>query len=704
MSRFASLAVLLLCVPLKAEGIQLRWVSGATDVTFSTATRCTLVVQADSTEQGLPSEWRLLWVADTSALAFVPVDSLAACQSATARVWDVEPRSTPEDSTGNALTARFCSAEPGTASMAEWLLDIPGGAHGKLKVVALDRTDSTRVLQSPEVTFNGGVAGDYRALVLSATTVHQSLTFQVSATGVRLAGTEGLSLVSKDGSWQLPLSISSRSDGSITATAQIAAPVPACLLRATAGNAVTTVTCVAADPPPPEPEVTLGDGCEPHYDEKFSYTDSIIPRNVCLVTGGWTPIGWRAFHLFYTRENGRSLLANTKKNIGHATSNDLLNWDWPPDTSAIRTRQGRFDGAHVYAPMVARNGLTYYMFYGGEDEYQVQHIGVATSTDLVNWTQGDSVLDAAVLDQQGAPWFDPNPSGYDRKPQFGDPFVMQDPDVPGDWLLFFTTVASGFAHSDKVVGVATSHGNFESWQHAIPLWNTHHEWMNNFRADSAYVVDAPHAFLRDGKWWLFYMANQDSNWAQSNAYSPIDTVNAGGRWSDPQKLALLVPPAQTGLLYYWHESEHVQIPQSAGDTTTILAAYSASPFGVVFTKMLPDSPPYLFGMGCSSMWAGVDEQRPIVRKVRLFIRGCNPARSQVRLRIELPTRTHAHLAVYDVLGRQVASVVDNDLGAGATDVAWDGRDRTGAVARSGIYFARLTTASTRLTVRAPLIR
>jgi hypothetical protein len=63
-----------------------------------------------------------------------------------------------------------------------------------------------------------------------------------------------------------------------------------------------------------------------------------------------------------------------------------------------------------------------------------------------------------------------------------------------------------------------------------------------------------------------------------------------------------------------------------------------------------------------------------------------------------------HLAVYDVLGRRLRTLVDEELGAGATEAAWDCRDQTGTAVRSGIYFARLTTATARVTVRVPLIR
>ena len=34
--------------------------------------------------------------------------------------------------------------------------------------------------------------------------------------------------------------------------------------------------------------------------------------------------------------------------------------------------------------------------------------------------------------------------------------------------------------------------------------------------------------------------------------------------------------------------------------------------------------------------------------------------------------------------------MDEESGAGGTEAIWDGRDQTGALERSGVYFARLT--------------
>jgi hypothetical protein len=55
--------LMLLLLPDPVRALQLRWGSGTTNLTFTSAMRCTLVVQVDSAGARLPAEWRLLWVA-----------------------------------------------------------------------------------------------------------------------------------------------------------------------------------------------------------------------------------------------------------------------------------------------------------------------------------------------------------------------------------------------------------------------------------------------------------------------------------------------------------------------------------------------------------------------------------------------------------------------------------------------------------------
>jgi hypothetical protein len=67
----------------------------------------------------------------------------------------------------------------------------------------------------------------------------------------------------------------------------------------------------------------------------------------------------------------------------------------------------------------------------------------------------------------------------------------------------------------------------------------------------------------------------------------------------------------------------------------------------------------------------------------------NPFNPTTRIQYGLPTPGHVKLTIHNVLGQEVARLVDGNQDAGFHKVQWDGKnDRGGAVA-SGVYFYRL---------------
>jgi hypothetical protein len=54
---------------------------------------------------------------------------------------------------------------------------------------------------------------------------------------------------------------------------------------------------------------------------------------------------------------------------------------------------------------------------------------------------------------------------------------------------------------------------------------------------------------------------------------------------------------------------------------------------------------------------------------------------------------HTTLAMYDVAGRRVSTLVDRVVEGGEHRVSWDGRDERGERLASGVYFARLTVGN-----------
>lgn len=67
----------------------------------------------------------------------------------------------------------------------------------------------------------------------------------------------------------------------------------------------------------------------------------------------------------------------------------------------------------------------------------------------------------------------------------------------------------------------------------------------------------------------------------------------------------------------------------------------------------------------------------------------NPFNPSTLIRFTLPVAATVRLTVYDVLGRQVATLLDGPCDAGEVQVAWHGTDQNGARAASGVYFYRM---------------
>lgn len=67
----------------------------------------------------------------------------------------------------------------------------------------------------------------------------------------------------------------------------------------------------------------------------------------------------------------------------------------------------------------------------------------------------------------------------------------------------------------------------------------------------------------------------------------------------------------------------------------------------------------------------------------------NPFNPSTEIKYDLPTRAKVLLKVFNLLGQEVATLVDEDKLAGNYSATWDGRSESGAPVASGIYFYKL---------------
>jgi hypothetical protein len=77
----------------------------------------------------------------------------------------------------------------------------------------------------------------------------------------------------------------------------------------------------------------------------------------------------------------------------------------------------------------------------------------------------------------------------------------------------------------------------------------------------------------------------------------------------------------------------------------------------------------------------------------------NPTRGRVHFSVDVPREQHVTLSVFDVNGRLVERIADQVLSPGPHRFEWAVRDAGGSRVSSGLYFARLTTASGKKTAR-----
>ena len=102
------------------------------------------------------------------------------------------------------------------------------------------------------------------------------------------------------------------------------------------------------------------------------------------------------YHMYYSYWNG-----DGKIRIGHATSSDGK--DWTKDTEnnpVLEPGTDTWENEHVLCPWVWKEGDTWYMIYHGRGSAK-EAIGLATSSDGVNWTKDSN---NPVLEGSGSGW------------------------------------------------------------------------------------------------------------------------------------------------------------------------------------------------------------------------------------------------------------------------------------------------------------
>ncbi|MCU0644745.1 MAG: T9SS type A sorting domain-containing protein [bacterium] len=185
--------------------------------------------------------------------------------------------------------------------------------------------------------------------------------------------------------------------------------------------------------------------------------------------------------------------------------------------------------------------------------------------------------------------------------------------------------------------------------------------------------------------------------------SSLDTNNVTLYWQQPSNMRRCYPWELSYDLYLDNDFNfsNPQIIKDIEDTTYTIDSLAAGK--TYFWKVLAKN------LAGDSLWSKqqdwgffIKEGATLVENVEnelpqhfeLFQNYPNPFNSSTELRYSLPNgkvRYLVQLKIYDVLGRLVKVLVDQEQSAGSYAVSWDGTDLGGNRVASGIYFYRLET-------------
>ena len=177
---------------------------------------------------------------------------------------------------------------------------------------------------------------------------------------------------------------------------------------------------------------------------------------------------YHAFYLHASRALGDPVRRHRNPIVGHAVSDDLTNWTVVRD-ALIVSDSPAFDSWTTWTGSVIRddNGL-WWMFYTGtsrEDGGDVQTIGAATSTDLMEWTK----LSSEPMVSADARWYEKLDKTIWHDEAWRDPWVFRFENDPSTWHMLVTARANhGDPATRGVLGHATS-TDLLNWDVRPPL-------------------------------------------------------------------------------------------------------------------------------------------------------------------------------------------------------------------------------------------
>jgi beta-1,2-mannobiose phosphorylase / 1,2-beta-oligomannan phosphorylase len=340
--------------------------------------------------------------------------------------------------------------------------------------------------------------------------------------------------------------------------------------------------------------------------------------------------------------------------IGFAISKDGVNWTIYPSI-VLFPDSGKWDNYTADLPEVIRENGEYKMWYSSyKDNTSVGYIGYATSSDGIHWTK-----------YAGNPIFGPGTAAWES----GGPMGCSVMPIQGGYKMWYA--ACNADYSLAKIGYATSADGInwmrDTLNNPILSEGVPGQW------DST-IVTNPNVLHISNFYYMWYCSNGIGPGTPDKSGLAVSSDGITN-WTKYAANPVLVPSSneirtwvETVLLvgdtiHMWYDGWK-KPPFEMNHWTISYATSPLAPVGIIDKN--PVEPQCFI----------LDQNYP------------NPFNPMTTILYQIPKKNHVILKVFDVMGREVATLVNEQKPAGAYTIQFDGSGLT-----SGVYFYRLKTDS-----------
>jgi len=402
---------------------------------------------------------------------------------------------------------------------------------------------------------------------------------------------------------------------------------------------------------------------------------------------------------------------------------------------------GSWDSGVIYLPEVVHKDNVYYLFYSGSSNLMTTPfaIGYATSPDGYSWTKNPS-----------NPIFEADGSGFDAFLVAEGIIIIED----SLWILYYNARSGGGPGPGPSIGRATStspDGPWDRLNDPILTTGSSGEWDAAFitpnailPVDSGYIMyysggtgfpfpPSDHAmvglaFSSDGINWTKYDDPLTTNppYAESD---PVLTLGSAGSYDsglawesdvlktpngfemfytgDPDSWAgerICYATSEDGINWIKDDLNNPILLLTQSWTTLDLVAPSAIKIdNEYFVYYIGNTTLFngQIGLATSPVVTGVESNKDDlgIKTFQLYQNYPNPFNPNTIISWQLARNSFVTLKVYDVLGSEVETLINEEKPAGIHEVNFNGSELT-----SGVYFYQLRTDQKIITKKMILLR